>query len=752
MTAQNDIELRWVINVILRRFWIIIGCAFLGGIIAFAVSYSMPLTYKASVKLMVEPAIGTKSNEYDILVASERLAFTYSQMLTNSSVLRTTIDDLGLQVTPESLAKRITAEPIKDTQLILLTVVDTSPEKAATLVNALADAFIRYIQQMDMRKYTSSLANNQTKITDLKVLIQQSQTQIDTLSKKRSEDQTRLSVLKENQSENKSDYRLLQKNQQDLQLNLQQLSDHVTIAELAQATEITRNFQTNTVTVTLLINQNPVIAGNDYSSILAGEMLASTYGQVMISRPIVEAALKKLGSTQKIDDIINNVRMKTIPGTLMLKLMVSDREASRAAILANTIAEEFIEQTKSKYQTNFIDQLSTLDSQIKNMSALIDQTELEIGSLSLSILQAETEISRLDNLVSGYQNDSRSLAQNEEQIRLTMVQAADSISLVEAANPPVKPVQNRMIIIILASLVGSMIGIVLVFILQYLDNKIHTSADVSAVLGLNVVGVIGRRQKADPELVVSARPLSPLAEQFRVLTTKIHHILDSESHHNVLLVTSPEASVGKSFISANLAIAMANAGLRVILIDADLRQPRIHQLFRVRKSKGLSGILHKNNKNNGDIDLHTTKVDGLRLITGGAYIENPTRVLNSPLIEDLFTSLKQDSDLIIVDCPPILSLADTQILAAQSNGILLVLRSGKTGNKAAQDAKGILDTFWWLKSVGIVLNDMPVHADHNYYDTYAYQKKKKPSSRRTWIKVQGFISRLAKPRKKSPEQ
>ena len=749
MTVQNDIDLRWVINVILRRFWIIIGCALLGGIIAFAVSYSMPLTYKASVKLMVEPAIGTQSNEYDILVASERLAYTYSQMLTNSSVLKTTIDDLGLQVNPESLAKKITAAPIKDTQLILLTVVDTSPEKASTLVNALADAFIRYIQQMDMRKYTSSLTDNQKKIADLKVLIQQSQTQIDTIAKKRSEDQNRLSVLKENQSGNKADYRLLQSDQQDLRLKLEQLSDHITVAELAQATEINRYLQTNSVTVTLLINQNPLIAGNDYSSILAGEMLASTYGQILISRPIVEAALTKLGSPKKFEDIFNNIRMKTIPGTPLLKLIVRDPDASQAAILANTIAEEFIDQTKSKYQKNYVDQLSTLDSQTKNLSALIDQTEFEIGSLSSSIIQADTEISRLENLVSGYQNDSRALTQNEEQIRLTIVQAADSVTLVEPAHPPSKPVQNRIFIIILAGLVGSMVGITLVFILQYLDNRIHTSADVSAVLGLSVVGVIGRRQKDDPELLVSARPLSPLAEQFRVLTTKIHLILDSESHHNVLLVTSPEASVGKTFISANLAIAMANAGLRVILIDADLRQPRIHQLFRVRKSKGLAGILHNNNKNIGDIDLHPTKVDGLRLITGGVYTENPTQVLNSPQIEDLFTSLKQDSDLIIVDCPPILSLADTQILAAQSNGILMVLRSGKTGNKSAQDAKGILDTFWWLKAVGVVLNDMPVRAEHNYYNTYDYRKKKRSLTRRNWIKVEGFFNRLSKHIKKS---
>lgn len=749
MTTQNDMELRWIFRVILRRFWIILACAALVGLIALIGSFLTPLTYKASAKILVEPAKNTRSNEFDTLAAAERLAFTYSQMMKNTNVIQGAIDRLGLDVTPESLKKKIGAEPIKDTHLILLTVVEETPEKAAALANALADSFIEYNQELQMQKFVGSLEDNQKKIDELKTSIQQSHAQIDAMTAKKLEDETRLDELKESQIENKSDFRLLQRNQQEIQLKLQQIEEHVTISEFAQPAQGQENFLTNVVTTTLLINQNPVIEGNDYSAILAGERLASTYSQVITSRPVVEAALQKAGSGQTYDDLIKNIQASPVAGTLLIKLTVSGSDKEDIAVLANAIAEEFIYQNKMKYRKSLEDQLTEFEDQMEAISKLIDQTDLEISALSSSLVQIDTEISRVSGLLEVYQNDLRSLEQNEEQISLEKIQAADSVMLMESATPPKGPIQNRGLIVILAVLVGSMVGVAAAFVLQYLDNRIYSTEDVRTVLGFNVLGVIGRRKNNDPELIVEMDQHAPLPEQFSVLAMMVRNALASKAQQKILLVTSPTPSEGKSFVSANLAVAMAKAGLRVILIDADLRQPRIHQIFKIRKSRGMAELLKKDV---WQIELDKTKVEGLQVLAGGIDHNNPVQVFNSPKMRDFFYTLKQKSDLIIIDCPPILSFADTQILAGQSNGVLLVLRSGKSLNQAAQNAKEILDQTG-SPLIGVILNDMHDRVGNSYY-YYGYGQRSngRPSAAHSSRSVKQLLNRVLPQRGKSTKK
>lgn len=724
MTTQNDIELRWVINAILHRFWVIIGCALLVALLASLVAYSLPLTYSASAKLVVEPSKDSRSNEYDTLAAAERLAFTYSQMMKNTTVLQAVIDKMGLSGTPEALGKRITAEPIKDTHMILLTAVDSSPEKAASLVNTLAELFIQYNQDLQTQRYSGSLDDNQKKIADLKAQLLSGQSQIDALTTRRSDEEIQLNELREQQAENKADYRALQKNQESLKLQLQQLENHITVSEAARPSANKRPFGTSIVTTTLLINQNPIIEGNDYSAILAGENLAATYSQVIVSRPVIEAALARLGSQQRYEDLIGRITARPIPNTLLMKLTMSGADATESAALVNSIAVEFIEQTKAKHQKVFDDRLASFDAQMQEEDALIRQTEAQVSALSSSIAQGGIEISRQENLIAGYQNDIRSLEQSEDSLRLEMVQAVDSISLVENANPPKKPVQNRVLTIVIAGIVGGMLGVAIVFILQYMNNKIQTSEEVGSILGLNVMGTIGRRSRSEAELLTEAQFYTPLAEQFSVLSTRIQYALRSGPPHNILLVTSPTASEGKSFVCANLALALANTGLQVTLIDADLRKPRIHQLFGLKEAMGLGDVMYKKASEIG----FTSAVGGnLQILAGGICCDNPSQVLNSPQLKNFFLATKSNVDLVIVDCPPILPVADTQILAVHADEILLVVRSGKTFIRAAQEAKSILIQAG-SKLLGVVLNDTPQRSAQGYYYAY-YSNDGKPKKR-----------------------
>jgi len=271
-----------------------------------------------------------------------------------------------------------------------------------------------------------------------------------------------------------------------------------------------------------------------------------------------------------------------------------------------------------------------------------------------------------------------------------------------------------------------MLGVAIVFFLEYLDNKIHTPADVRTILGLNVFGVIGKRDSKDTELLGIEQLPTPQGEQFSILCARIRRRLISEYSHYTLLITSPMPSEGKTYVSANLAIAMANAGLRVVLIDADLRRPRIHQIFGVEPSNGVAEMLLGDKP---EVKLTSTCVNGLSLLTGGKNHDNPTQMLNSPQLKKLFSSLKQTADLTIVDCPPVLSFADAQALITFSNGILMVIRSGKTWKKAAQDAKEILEQTK-SKLVGVILNVISDISEYNHYYYYGYSRQKRdPLSR-----------------------
>lgn len=720
MIAQKDIDLRWIINVIRRRFKLIAGCAVFLGIVTAAVSFLTPLKYEASLRLMVEPAKDTQSNEFDTLAAAERLALTYSQMMKSTNVARIVIKELGLTIPPESLIKKINVSPIKDTHLIAVSAVESSPQKAASLANALADAFIQYNQEIQMLQYNKTLADNQKTMDDLRSLIDHAQSQIDSLTADRLVKQTALDDLRDNQSEIKSEYRALQKNKHDLEFKLQQLEEHVTIVEPAQPMQDRISPYPNSVVVTMLINPNPIISGNDYSSVLAGEMLAATYGQLLTSRSTVEAALAKTRSQLGFEDVINYIHVEHIPGTLLNELVVGGSDAQN---LANAIAEEFILQNKTKYQKSIKDQIAVIETQLQETSVLIGQVESEISTLSSSIVQADAEIARLENLVDSYQSDMRNREDNEESIRLAMTQAANSVILVEPAEIPKEPVQNRFLNIILAGILGSMLGVAIAFFLQYLDNKIHTPDNVLSVLGLNCLGLIGQRDNKIPELLVDEYSRTILAEQFSILSARIRRILVSENQHSLLLVTSPMPSEGKTFVSANLAVAMARAGLRVVLIDADLRRPRIHEIFRVQSSNSMAEMLQ--NESSG-IKLTPTAVNGLMLLAAGKNSDNPTHVLNSPQFKKVLTLLKQNADLTIVDCPPVLSFADAQAFTDLTTGTLLVIRSGKTWIQAAQDATANLEQIG-LKVVGVVLNDIPDLSGYSYISSDGYGREKSKS-------------------------
>ncbi|MBG9471685.1 CpsD/CapB family tyrosine-protein kinase [Priestia megaterium] len=227
-------------------------------------------------------------------------------------------------------------------------------------------------------------------------------------------------------------------------------------------------------------------------------------------------------------------------------------------------------------------------------------------------------------------------------------------------------------------------------------------------------------QKNDKLLTLKRRllahnsPKDPVAEQYRTIRTNIQ-FSDTEQDIKSIMLTSTGPGEGKSTTASNLASVYAQQGLRVLLIDADLRKPTAHYTFRLENHVGLTNVLTKQSTLGQAVQ--GTEVPELFLLTSGPIPPNPAELLASNNMTELLKEMKEEFDMVVFDTPPVLAVADAQILANQVDGSILVVSSGKTDKEAAVKAKELL-----LKAnakvLGAVLNNRKMEEGSDYYYYY----------------------------------
>lgn len=219
------------------------------------------------------------------------------------------------------------------------------------------------------------------------------------------------------------------------------------------------------------------------------------------------------------------------------------------------------------------------------------------------------------------------------------------------------------------------------------------------------------QQLKQRSLISHQQPKSPIAEQFRTIRSNIQFAaVDRELHF--LTVTSAGPGEGKSTVSANLAVVMAQQGRSVLLVDTDLRKPTVHYTFRQTNTTGLTNVLTKQATLKEAV--MPTEVDHLDVLTSGPIPPNPSELLDSKAMELFMEETRNQYDLIILDSPPVLAVTDAQILANRCDGTILVLSSGKTEVEQAERAKELLEKSS-AKIIGTVLNRKPAKQSHYYY-------------------------------------
>ncbi len=201
--------------------------------------------------------------------------------------------------------------------------------------------------------------------------------------------------------------------------------------------------------------------------------------------------------------------------------------------------------------------------------------------------------------------------------------------------------------------------------------------------------VLSESCKPSDLLVTLHNPRSPASEAYRTLRTNLQYV-SPDKPLRTLLVTSPGAEEGKSTTLANLAVAVAQAERRVILVDCDLRRPTLHELFGLPQEKGLTSMI-LDDQALSDPPLQETAVAGLLLMTSGALPPSPADLLGSQRMDKVLASLQGLADLVLLDAPPVLAASDATVLATKVDGVLLVVSAGQTKRENLQAAKARLE-------------------------------------------------------------
>lgn len=221
-------------------------------------------------------------------------------------------------------------------------------------------------------------------------------------------------------------------------------------------------------------------------------------------------------------------------------------------------------------------------------------------------------------------------------------------------------------------------------------------------------------RSAGRKLVVRTNPHSVITEQYRTIRTNINFSMPGPDTQTILF-TSASKEEGKSTTSCNMAITFAEAGKRVLLIDADMRRPTLHHTFQMSNKVGLSNLLLK--KGRLQDSVRQSGVGGLDLLMCGQIPSNPAELLSSPTLDTLIDEMKEKYDLIIFDSPPLLSVTDSKILANKCDATVLVVNTGKSEKESITKARDALVT---AKAfiMGVVMNNYEISKDTYYYQGY----------------------------------
>lgn len=480
-------------------------------------------------------------------------------------------------------------------------------------------------------------------------------------------------------------------------------------------------------TTTVIVGESIKVADPTTQDMDTSRRLAQTYAMIIRRQPIMQAVVDELGLNESWRSLRARTKVFLVPNTQLIEITVEDNDFDAARHVADEIANQFIlytptlDKTTESNETNaFIkERLERLKEKITQGQREIDEKEAQYLNAGLeSERQAITrEISRLEGVLSTWENNySRLLIVN------TNEEASNFVAVIEPAqgsSTPIRPdIQTNMI---LAGAVGLLLSLGVVFLLENLDDTLKTEEELEQEAHLIPLGVVNQmRGKQDKDkLIISQNPFSAGQEAYRMIRSNIQFMaVDRPS--KTIMITSASPGDGKSITAANLSLTMAQAGYKTILIDADLRQPKQHHLFKLTNKLGLTDLLAPSQLDIQSV-LGSTMHENLQVMTSGTRPPNPSELLGSRKMVQLLRELSEMTDVIILDSMPVLPVADSVVISNRVDGVILVVDSTRTRRSDLKKAIQVLEKAD-AKIWGAVLNRVSLKRTRYYTKEFMPEK------------------------------
>jgi succinoglycan biosynthesis transport protein ExoP len=722
--AQYDLNLRDYWRILRKRKWSILFITLAFGALAFLfaeVQRPHPLYQATSVVkferattfvgLLVETISFSSGDNITTQAAVVRSFSVLERAAKILNIIPANQDSEQIKQNPRhmkfvsDLRNSVTATPEENTTLINIAVTSPAPELAARTSNAIARAY----------QEENTLLRSQ-KIREARRFIEEQLTQVES-SIQKAEDGIRR--LKENRG--------------FVSLTEETTTSVTRLAALETEYEKIRRDQDEAASQTLAV-QNIQLTNS-----LMPPRILSEMGDPAIAK--LSAALVDMSLERE------NLLVTLTPQHPQIRdidaRIASARESLDSRVRSSR--DNLIRETRAKSQA-----LDGRAAELARQIQRIREAQRNLPDLSRQLAQFQRELNQSENL-------QVQLRTKLQEVQIKEREQAEEVSLVRPATEPTRAMNPPQTAAkgLVGLLIGLTVGLVLAFVLESLDTSIGTIQDIEGHLEVPVLGLIpnidpsdpnlaqtgedesGALGKMSPFLICLLNPKSTIAEAYRSLRTNME-FLALEKKVKTLTITSASLMEGKTTTAINLALTIAQAGKKTLLVEADLRKPFLHHAFGLPRDPGLTEVIvgnkdwHECLRSVTDLMLGplgvdrlmaSPNIDKLHLLTSGSLPPNPAEFLNSQRMTELIEAFRQEYDFVIFDCPPILPVTDAAILASKTDGALIVYRVGKIARTALKRAKTLLENVHG-QVLGVILTGLKAEISPDYeelqYYRYAY--------------------------------
>ena len=471
------------------------------------------------------------------------------------------------------------------------------------------------------------------------------------------------------------------------------------------------------------------------ATIARGQESATDLVDAVTSRAVVDDAVARVPGASR-SELLASVVVRRLGTSDRIQITATSRHRARAAQLANGLARAFVESRRAIAADTTVRAIGLVDSQLAKLQTRLDQLDGETGGKSSSTASA-ARLAAATTQFQSLEERRRELLSNQTPRNGTVelaVVASGAQSLWDMS--PIEAVAVGFVLFLALAAIA-------VALRETADERVRSSQEIGRIAGLPVLGELPRDPKSRKDrsyLAVASSPRSPLSEAARSLRSSIE-LRDTDFRHPTMLITSATPGEGKSLVSANLAAAYAVAGYRTVLIDADLRTPRLSTMFGTYPARlisshqavhGLSSLVSAITTDGSDraklehAALLRTPIDNLLFLPAGPEPANPAELLDSRAMSLLLADLARIADIVIIDSPPLLPVSDAVGLARHVASVILVAAVGTSHRNALRRSRQVLAAH--PRVLGVVANRVARTATYASYAPPTPRRRSAPAT------------------------